>query len=198
MATKIVATRRFVSSDPDAMILVAQVVKCQVAIRSWIARNLARKSTFPLSRPPITTLGQELGCALRGANMNHIYDQALAQAEENKVALKNVPEQASDLGRQIIPHLWQYSIFNKPIQGGENENNQKELSMSLIRSSSYFRTGQRFSGNDPIERQSINETISMGFNNGQTGRSIKDFEKVNLKLRVTDTVLKLYDDLEVE
>ena len=111
MATKTVATRGFVSSDPDAMILVAQVVKCQVATRSWIARNLARKPVVPLTRPPTTTLGQELGSDFRGANMNHSYDQALAQAGENKEALKNVLEQASDLGRQTISLLWRYSYF---------------------------------------------------------------------------------------
>ena len=118
IATKTVATRRFVSSDPDAMSRVAQVVKCQVAIRSLIARNLARKSAFPLSRPPTTTLVQELGSTLRGANMNHRDDQALDQAGENKEALNNVLEQASDLGRQNISLLWHYSIFNEPIKDG--------------------------------------------------------------------------------
>ena len=194
IATKRAATLRYVCDNDVAQKVVYYVVKYKRLVRGWIAR----KPAFPLSHPPTNTLGQELGSTLRGANMTQRYDQALAQAGENRGELKNVLQQASDLGRQTISLLWQYSIFTKPIQGGENETQQKELIMSLIRSCSYLLTGQRFSGKDPSDRQPINATISRGFKDGYTGRSIKDFEKGNLKHRVTEAVLKLYDDLEVE
>ena len=90
-----------------------------------------------------------------------------------------------------------YSNFNEPIKESEDGNNQKELFMSLIIPSSYLLTGQRSSVNDTIDSQPINQTSTL-CRDGHTGRSTKDFKKVNLKLPVSEAVLKLYDDLEVE
>ena len=81
--------------------------------------------------------------------MNHRYNQALAEAVENKEELKNIPEQANDLGGQTIALMWQSYISNEPVQEDKNETNQKELFMSLIRSSSRLLSGQRFSVHDP-------------------------------------------------
>ena len=90
-----------------------------------------------------------------------------------------------------------YSNFNEPIKESEDGNNQKELFMSLIIPSSYLLTGQRSSVNDTIDSQPINQTSTL-CRDGHTGRSTKDFKKANLKLPVSEAVLKLYDDLEVE
>ena len=65
--------------------------------------------------------------------MTQRYDQALAQAGEIRGELKNVLQQASDLGRQTISLLWQYYSFTEPIQGRVNETQQNELILSLIR-----------------------------------------------------------------
>ena len=81
--------------------------------------------------------------------MNHIYNEALAQARENKEELNNLLKQASGPGRQTIALLLQHSIFNEPIQEDEHEIKQKEFFISLIRSSSHLLSGQRFSVHDP-------------------------------------------------
>ena len=90
-----------------------------------------------------------------------------------------------------------YSNFNEPIKESEDGNNQKELFMSLIIPSHYLLTGQRSSVNDTTDSQPINQTSTL-YRDGHTGRSTEDFKKANLKLPVSEAVLKLYDDLEVE
>ena len=194
IATKEVATLRYLRDNDFAQGVVYYVVDCQRFARGWIAR----KPAFPLSHPPTHKHGMELLSALRGANMTKRYDQALAQAGESRGELKKVLQQASDLGQQTISFLWQYYIFTEKIEGGVTEAQQKDLIMSLIRSLCYLTTGRRFSCKDLSDSQPINETISKGFPDGYTGRSIKDFEKGNLKQRFAEAVLKLYDGLQVE
>ena len=105
IATKRAATLEYVRSNDGAKEVVDYVVNCQRCVRGWIAKKLAkvvkrqafvrswiaRKPDFPLRRPPITPLGQELGSALRGANMKHRYDQSLAQAGENMGGTQECP-----------------------------------------------------------------------------------------------------------
>ena len=57
-----------------------------------------------------------------------------------------------------------YSNFNEPIKESEDGNNQKELFMSLIRSSSHPVSGQRFSVHDSKDSQPVSGTILEGFN----------------------------------
>ena len=60
--------------------------------------------------------------------MNYRYDQALAQAGENKEALTNVLEQASDLGSQTKSLLWQYLFSISQLKMVEMETTKRSCS----------------------------------------------------------------------